>query len=194
VARAPRGGSWAAEYAARIARYERQNPKASRSAARGHAKPGERAADELLRRLAKLPKGSSVHFAGTDRQPDGTWRTARFDVLGGDGTESTYTIYGDEGLRRLPDIRDTLAALGVAMLGQSYLSAMADWVEETMPPPPVYVIQSKRSGRFLADVSPNGRAITSSSPGGGFRSPDRRRAMRQLTPTLVKRGYRLVAL
>jgi hypothetical protein len=195
VARAPRGGSWKAEYAARIARYQREHPGASRSAARGHAGGAEKEADRFLRRLRRgLAPASSIHFAGTDRQPDGTWRRARFDLLGGDGEEDTFEI-PEEALARLPEIRDAIAATGVAVLGADYLESMVEWVEtELAPPPPMYAIESPRSGRFVSGVSKKGNALTRKTPGDALTSLDRRRLSRFLTkhPQLRKRGYRIV--
>ena len=194
MARAPRGGSWKAEYAARIARFEREHPGASRSAARGHAGSGERGADRLLRRLAKLPQRSEIHFAGTDRQPDGTWRRARFDVLGGDGQEQTFTI-PEEALGRLPEIRDAIAASGAATLGGSYLDAMVKWVEENDLTSTVFAIESPRSGRFVSGVSKRGNALTKARAGDAMTSAthDLERFLRR-NRQLVKRGYRIVAL
>jgi hypothetical protein len=195
VARAPRGGSWKAEYAARVERYTRAHPGASRSAARGHGAAGERDADRLLRRLKRLPAGSSVHFAGADRQPDGTWRTARFDVLGGDGTEDTYEI-DEPALGRLPEIRDFLASTGVVVLGADYLDTMVEWVDENRPPPPVYAIVSKRSGRYVSGISKKGNALTRKDSADAFTSPDRRRVGRFFAkyPALAARGYRIVTV
>lgn len=197
MARAPRGGSWKAEYAARVARYERHHPGATRSAARGHGRKGERDADRLLRQLRKLPPGSSVHFAGTDRQPDGTWRTARFDVFAGDGSsEDTFTI-DEPALGRLPEIRDAIAGTGFTVLGADYLETMVEWVEDAMPPPPpVYAIRSPRSGRYVSGVSPKGNALTRKFSRDAFTSTDRRRVGRFLAkhPQLVKRGYAIVTL
>ena len=195
MARAPRGGSWKAEYAARIARFEREHPGASRSAARGHAGAGERQADALLRRLGKLPRGSEIHFAGTERQPDGTWRRARFDVLGGDGREQTFTI-PEEALGRLPEIRDAIAASGAPTLGGSYLDAMVKWVEEhDLGQAPVFVIESPRSGRLVSGVSKRGNALTTNEIGRALTSRDHdvERFLRR-NRQLVKRGYRIVAL
>ena len=194
MARAPRGGSWKAEYAARIARFERQHPGASRSAARGHPGSGEREADRLLRRLSKLPRGSEVHFAGTDRQPDGTWRRARFDVLGGDGQEQTFTI-PEEALGRLPEIRDAIAASGAPTLGGSYLDSMVAWVEENDLGPTLYVIESPRSGRFVSGVSKRGNALTRPRALDAMTSAthDLERFLRR-NRQLVKRGYRIVPL
>lgn len=196
MARAPRGGSWQAEYAARIARYQARHPGASRSAARGHAGAGEREADRLLRQLGRgLPDGSSIHFAGTERQPDGTWRRARFDLLGGDGTESTFEI-PEEALNRLPEIRDAIAGSGAAVLGASYLEKMVDWVEQNEPPPPVYVIESPRTHRLVRGVSKKGNALTTSTMRDALSSTDRRRLSRFLSknPQLRARGYVIRAL
>lgn len=194
MARAPRGGSWKAEYAARIARFEREHPGASRSAARGHAGAGERQADALLRRLGKLPRGSEIHFAGTERQPDGTWRRARFDVLGGDGREDTFEI-PEEALGRLPEIRDAIAASGAPTLGGSYLDSMVKWVEEHDLGPTLFAIESPRSGRFVSGVSKRGNALTKARAGDAMTSAthDLERFLRR-NKQLVKRGYRIVAL
>jgi hypothetical protein len=196
VARAPRGGSWAAEYAARIARFERRHPGASRSAARGHSGGGEREADRLLRQLARLsPQRSEVHFAGTDRQPDGTWRRARFDILGSDGSEQTFVIPFDA-LGRLPEIRDAIAAAGFPTLGGNYLDSMVEWVEENEPQAePVYGIVSPRSGRFVSGVSKKGNALTRADAGDAMTSEthDLERFLRR-NRQLRKRGYRIVQL
>ena len=195
MARAPRGGSWKAEYAARIARFERQHPGASRSAARGHAGSGEQEAGRLLRRLRSLPERSEIHFAGTERQPDGTWRRARFDVLGGDGREDTFTI-PEESLGRLPEIRDAIAASGAATLGGSYLDAMVTWVEEhDLGVVDVFVIESPRSGRFVSGVSKKGNALTRANAREAMTSEthDLERFLRR-NRQLVKRGYRIVPL
>ena len=195
MARAPRGGSWKAEYAARIARFERQHPGASRSAARGHAGSGEQEAGRLLRRLRSLPESSEIHFAGTERQPDGTWRRARFDVLGGDGREDTFTI-PEEALGRLPEIRDAIAASGAATLGGSYLDAMVKWVEDhELQAEPIFAIESPRSGRFVSGVSKRGNALTRLNPGDAMTSEthDLERFLRR-NPQLRKRGYRIVEI
>jgi hypothetical protein len=135
-----------------------------------------------------------VHFAGTDRQPDGTWRTARFDVLGGDGTEATYII-DEDALGRLPEIRDVLAATGIAVLGGDYLETMVEWVDEHMPPPARYAIRSKRSGRYVSHLSPKGRAVTRKLSDDAFTSSDRRRVARFLARSkLAARGYAVVSL
>lgn len=184
-------------YRRRVAGYTARHPGATRSAARGHPIAGEREAERLLRELGKLPPGSSVHFAGTDRQPDGTWRRARFDVLAGDGSsEDTFEI-PEEALGRLPEIRDAIAATGFAVLGADYLESMVAWVEEEMPPPPpLYAIESPRSGRFVSGVSKKGNALTRKSPRDALFSTDRRRLSRFLAkyPQLRKRGYRIVPL
>lgn len=193
MARAPRGGSWKAEYAARIARFEREHPGASRSAARGHPGSGEREAGRLLRRIRELGAGSEIHFAGTDRQPDGTWRRARFDVLGSDGQESTFTI-PEESLGRLPEIRDAIAASGAATLGGAYLDVMVTWVEEHEGElSPIFAIESPRSGRFVSGVSKKGNALTKSEPDAAMTSEthDLERFLRR-NRQLVKRGYRIV--
>ena len=195
MARAPRGGSWKAEYAARIARFERRHPGASRSAARGHAGGGEREAGRLLRRLRDLPPGSEIHFAGTERQPDGTWRRARFDVLGGDGAEQTFEI-PEEALGRLPEIRDAIAASGAPMLGGSYLDSMVKWVEDhELELEPIFGIQSPRSGRFVSGVSKRGNALTKANAGDAMTSEthDLERFLRR-NPQLRKRGYRIVEI
>lgn len=195
MARAPRGGSWKAEYAARIARYQREHPGASRSAARGHPGSGEREADRLLRKLGRIsPRGSEIHFAGSERQPDGTWRRARFDVLGSDGTDETFEI-PFEALGRLPEIRDAIAAAGFPTLGGSYLDSMVAWVEEHEPDERrgVYAIESPRSGRFVSGVSKRGNALTRLDPDAALTSETRdlERFLRR-NRQLVKRGYRIV--
>jgi hypothetical protein len=182
-------------YAKRVAGYQARHPGASRSAARGHGSRGERAADDLLRTLSRLPSGSSVHFAGTDRQPDGTWRTARFDVFAGDGSaEHTFEI-SEDALDMLPSIRDAIASSGFVVLGADYLETMVEWVEDHMPePPPVYAIAG-RSGRYVSGTAKNGNAITRRFARDAFTSTDRRRVSRFLTKTkLASRGYRIVAL
>jgi hypothetical protein len=197
MARAPRGGSWKAEYAQRIARYAKRHPGASRSAARGHARAGEREADRLIRRLRRgVPPGSDIHFTGTDRQPDGTWHGARFDVFAGDGSfEDTFEI-PEDGLGRLVEIRDAIAATGIAVLGAAYFEKMLDWLDAGAPPVPVYVIESKRTRRLVAGVGPKGNAKTTSSIGEAFSSTDRRRVARFFSkyPQLRRRGYVIRAL
>lgn len=197
MARAPRGGSWKAEYAQRIARFQARHPGASRSAARGHASSGEREADRLLRRLRQgLPAGSDVHFTGTDRQPDGTWHGARFDVFAGDGSfEDTFEI-PEEALARLVEIRDGIAATGVAVLGAAYFEKMLDWLDAGPPPVPVYVIESRRTRRLVVGVGPKGNARTTSSMSDAFSSTDRRRVARFFSkyPQLRRRGYVIRAL
>lgn len=195
--RRARAAGFSGYYGQRVSRYQARHPGATRSAARGHARAGEREAERFLRQLRRgYPPGSSIHFAGTDRQPDGTWRRARFDVLGGDGEEDSFEI-PEEALGRLPEIRDAIAATGVAVLGADYLEKMVDWVEEEMPPPPpVYAIESPRSGRYLSGVSKRGNALTKASAEDAFHSTDRRRVSRFLGkyPQLRKRGYRIVML
>ena len=196
MARAPRYGSWQAEYAARVARFQRKHPGASRSAARGHAPRGERETDRLLRRLRGLPAGSDIHFTGTDRQPDGTWHAARFDVFAGDGSfEDTFEI-PEQALGRLGEIRDAIAATGIAVLGAAYFEKMLDWIDAGPPPTPVYVIESKRSKRLVTSVGPKGNARTTSSVSDAFSSTDRRRVARFLSkyPQLRRRGYAVRAL
>ena len=197
MARAPRGGSWKAEYAQRIARFQERHPGASRSAARGHGRAGEREADRLIRRFRRgLPEGSDVHFTGTDRQPDGTWHGARFDVFAGDGSfEDTFEI-PEDALARLPAIRDAIAATGVAVLGAAYFEKMLDWIDEGAPPVPVYAIESRRKRRLVTGVGPKGNAKTTSSIADALTSTDRRRVARFLAkyPQLRKRGYRIVVL
>lgn len=193
MARAPRGGSWKAEYAARIARFEREHPGASRGAARGHGGTGEREAGRLLRRLRDLGSGSEVHFAGTERQPDGTWRRARFDVLGSDGVETTFVI-PEESLGRLSEIRDAIRESGAVTLGQSYLDAMVTWVEEHEGElSPIFAIESPRSGRFVSGVSKKGNALTRADADAAMTSEthDLERFLRR-NRQLVKRGYRIV--
>jgi hypothetical protein len=196
VARAPRHGSWAAEYAHRIARFQREHPGASRTAARGHAAGGDDVR-RLLRRVGELPPGSQIAFTGIDRQPDGTWQRARFDVFGADGEESTAIVEPDQ-LFRLSDIRDAIAATGIAVLGADYLEAMVKWAEEQEPPPPPprFAIESPRSGRFVSGVSKRGNALTKKLPGDALISTDRRRIARFLRaqPQLARRGYRIIAI
>ena len=196
MARAPRHGSWAAEYAHRIARFQREHPGASRTAARGHAAGGDDVR-RLLRRVEKLPPGSQIAFTGIDRQPDGTWQRARFDVFGADGVESTAIVEPDQ-LFRLGDIRDAIAATGIAVLGADYLEAMVQWAEEQEPPPPppTFAIKSPRSGRFVSGVSKRGNAMTRADAGDALHYQDRRRLQRFLRahPQLARRGYRIVEL
>ena len=150
-----------------------------------------------MRRLRRgLPAGSDVHFTGTDRQPDGTWHAARFDVFAGDGSfEDTFEI-PEEALARLVEIRDAIAATGVAVLGAAYFEKMLDWLDAGPPPVPVYVIESRRTRRLVAGVGPKGNARTTSSVSDAFSSTDRRRVARFFSkyPQLRRRGYVIRAL
>lgn len=150
-----------------------------------------------MRRLRRgLPPGSDVHFTGTDRQPDGTWHGARFDVFAGDGSfEDTFEV-PEDGLGRLVEIRDAIAGTGIPVLGAAYFEKMLDWLDAGPPPAPVYVIESRRTRRLVAGVGPKGNARTTSSMTDAFSSTDRRRVARFLTkyPQLRRRGYAIRAL
>ena len=182
-------------YAQRVARFQARRPGSSRSAARGHGSSGEREADRLLRRLRRgLPPGSDIHFTGTDRQPDGTWNAARFDVFAGDGSfEDTFET---DALGRLPEIRDAIAATGIAVLGAAYFEKMLDWLDAGPPPVPVYAIESRRTRRLVSAMGPKGNARTTRSIGEAFTSTDRRRVARFFSkyPQLRRRGYVIRAL
>lgn len=117
----PRGTS---EYQQRIRRARAQTPGISRRAAAGHGTPAERHAIALMRRIGKLPPDALITFTGTDRQRDGTWKTARFDVISPDGTDQTWLI-GPDGHYLLAAIADDIADSGITVLGASYLSKMA---------------------------------------------------------------------
>ena len=193
--RRARAAGFSGYYGQRVERFERRHPGASRSAARGHAGGGEREAGRLLRRLRDLPPGSEIHFAGTERQPDGTWRRARFDVLGGDGAEQTFEI-PEEALGRLPEIRDAIAASGAPTLGGSYLDSMVKWVEDhELELEPIFGIESPRSGRFVSGVSKRGNALTKPRALDALTSLDHdlERFLRR-NPQLRKRGYRIVEI
>ena len=114
------------EYRQRVERAQARVPGISRRAAAGHATRDERTALRLLRRIPKLHRDTIVSFLGLDRQADGTWLRASFDLLNG-GIESF--VFGGEGLRYLGRIADALAASGVMVLGAQYLQQMAEWVE-----------------------------------------------------------------
>lgn len=182
-------------YRQRLARARTARPGISTKGARGHGGGGEREADRLIRRLRRgLPPGSDIHFTGTDRQPDGTWHAARFDVFAGDGSfEDTFEV---DALDRLPEIRDAIATTGISVLGAAYFEKMLDWLDEGPPPMPLYAIESRRTRRLVSAVGPKGNARTTSSVGDAFSSTDRRRVARFFTkyPQLRRRGYRVVAL
>lgn len=176
-------------YGERLSRARARHPGISTGAARGHARPSERAVDRFLRQIRKLPPGSTVSFTGTDRQPDGTWNTARFDVFPGDGTDETTTTVTD--LDRLAEIRDALAATGILVLGAKYLARMAQAVEEQL-----YAIRSSKTGRWLYGVGKKGQALTRRALDDRVLiSPDARILERRLRGwKLARRGFAVVAL
>ncbi len=118
----PRGKS---EYQERIRRARRAAPGASRRELAGHGSEDERQARALLRSIRKLPPDALVVFTGVDRRADGTWTTARFDVLVPDGTDQTWLI-GPDGHRLLPAIADAISAAGLGVLGADYMEKMSE--------------------------------------------------------------------
>jgi hypothetical protein len=120
----PKGKS---EYQRRIERAQKRSPGITRRQAAGHGTPDEKRATALLRAIRKAHKETVVSFLGLDRQADGTWRRAGFDLMNGD-LESFE--FGGDALRRLPEIADVLAASGLMVLGAKYLQQMVEWVEQ----------------------------------------------------------------
>lgn len=161
MARAPRGGSWPAEYAERIRRAKARHPGITTAGARGHGGPPGRNVNRLLRALDRLPQKSTVAFTGQDRQADGTWNEARFDLLPGDGSDEQTFVVATKDLGRLAEIRDVIAASGFLTLGKNYLDRMTQKIGEAL-----YAIRARRpsgkqrSRRWLAKVGPKGRAVT----------------------------------
>lgn len=115
---------YASYYQERIARAKRAHPGISKGAARGHPSAQERKVNRLLRTIRKLPPDSQVAFTGIDRQPDGTWKTGRFDVLSDDG-DSHFEIDADVLQKRITEIADEIADTGIAVIGARYMATMA---------------------------------------------------------------------
>lgn len=80
----------------------------------------------LLRAIDRASPETVVSFLGLDRQPDGTWRIASFNLYNG---EMSSFQFDGAGLGLLPAIADRISAAGLMMLGAKYLQQMAAWAE-----------------------------------------------------------------
>lgn len=82
----------------------------------------------LISLIPELPPDTMFSFIGRDRQRDGTWNVARFDVLATVNGEN-YDVHfevGPDAHYLLPNVANALAKSGWATLGAKYLSMMAD--------------------------------------------------------------------
>ncbi len=173
-------------YPERIERAQKRHPGISRGDARGHGS----GVSGFLRQIRRLPPGSSVSFTGIDRQSDGTWRRARFDVFPGDGADESTTIVAPRDLGRLGEIRDALAATGILVLGAQYLARMAASLEEQL-----YAIRG-RTGRWLSRLDKRGHALTRPALDDRVMISTDEPALQRFLHAkgLLRRGYRVIAL
>lgn len=115
-------------YTERIARAEARYPDMSRRFYRGHRTPDERAILAFARAVRRSPEGSQVLFAGIERQPDGTWRVGRFDLLPGDGSDIVAIEVEPSPLWH--EIEAAMTAAGIVPIGGKYLQAMLEWIDK----------------------------------------------------------------
>lgn len=109
-------------YAERIARAERQHKGISKAAARGHPSRDERSVASFLKFIRSQPDEAQVAFTSLERQPDGTFKRGRFDVLyldrKGNPKERTFIIDGKVLTDRMDEIAETIAtSIGQGFLG-----------------------------------------------------------------------------
>ena len=144
-----RAAGFKSYYEQRIARAQRAYPGISRSAARGHAPAAESEALRLIRLIPKLESDTNFTFVGIDRQPDGTWLTARFDVIESRGErniEELTFLVGPAGHRQLPNVANALRDSGWAALGAKYLT---EWVQNQIPVRSGSKVESTRGSVFV---------------------------------------------
>lgn len=115
---------YASYYQERLTRAKKSRKGISKAAARGHGTADERAALRFIRMIPRLNPDAMIAFTGTQRQKDGTWLVARFDVLTDNG-DFIFEV-GPTGHNLLAAIADTISKTGWANLGAQYLSLMAD--------------------------------------------------------------------
>lgn len=151
-ARGHRKAAGKSEYQTRIERAQAKRPGISRAAAAGHGSRDERQVAALLRELGRTHKDTIVSFLGLDRQADGTWRRAGFDLLDG---ELLSFEFGGEALRRLPEVADAITAAGLTLLGAKYLQQMVDWAVDNLAK-----FLARRRGRWFKSWARNGRSVT----------------------------------
>ncbi len=174
-------------YQERLQRARRARPGITTGAARGHARGGERAAQTLVRAVRRLPADGQIAFTGVDRQPDGTWLTARFDLL--NGGDQTFLVTQD-GLHMLPHIADVIAATGINVLGAKYLAKMVDAQDEQL-----YAIRGRKGRHVVSIYKKSGRAKTTADLADAAIFRDEASARRYLGRyKLGRRGYRVVEL
>lgn len=143
------------EYQQRIERAQQRSPGISRRQAAGHGTRDERQLQALLRAIRKAGRNEPdtiVSFLGLDRQPDGTWNRAGFDLLDG---EMLSFDFGGDALARLPEVADAVSAAGLMLLGAKYLQMMIDYVQEHLPS-----FRAKRNDRWFRRFDRLGRALT----------------------------------
>lgn len=186
---AARRRGYSSYYQERLARARKARPGISTTAARGHARAGEREALRLLKAVRRLPPDAQIAFTGLDRQRDGTWRQARFDIIAPGGYDATFII-DEPGLYLLPQIADSIAATGITVLGAQYLSQMVDTLEQQQ----LYAIRG-RTGRFVFGLDKTGRARTVTELHEAALFNSEVGARRYLgRHRLAARGYRVFAL
>ena len=127
---AARRRGYSSAYRARIARMQELYPGISRKGARGHPSRDEREIIRFIKAIRKAPAESQVLFAGIERQPDGTWRFGRFDMLPGDGSDIVAIEVEPSPMWHAID--DAMRAAGIQPLGADYFRQLLSWIDEDM--------------------------------------------------------------